>query len=143
MDKNQICDTLSRCPWYELIERDIFQISRRICGIDPDYFVVFNRRSGKYEVHNSGNVGGTYCFTVPYGELDARTLDYCRETLVSRDIALRIEAHNEKLRRSKKRARDSMVADHVEELCDRMAYAVEEDQLHAGYRKNHMIRGEK
>ena len=141
MDRNKIRDTLSRRPWYELIERDVFQISRRICEIDPDYFIVFNCRSGKYEVHNTGNIGGTYCFTVPYDELDARTLNYCRETLVSRDVAARIEAHNERLLRSKKRTRDNMVSYCAEEFGDRMAYAVEEDQLHAGYQRSHMIGG--
>lgn len=62
------------------IESDVYNISKRIKVIDKDYYVVFNTLTKKFEIHNSSQLGSTYCLTLPYSELDKRTLDYIHKT---------------------------------------------------------------
>lgn len=71
-------------PHHELVECDLHDISRRIREYDPTYFLMRNNRTGKVEVHNTENLGNTYCFTNPFDELDARLLERVRETDIQR-----------------------------------------------------------
>lgn len=75
---------------YYLIENDVYFISQRIKEIDKSYFIVFNCEKNKFEVHALGQMGGTYCFTLPFDMLDARTLDYTLKTR-SQNLAKLIE----------------------------------------------------
>lgn len=76
---------------YERIDGDLFDISSRIKEIDEDYFLLRDRKSGKVEVHCSGQKGSTYCLTVPYKELDDRTIDFVRSTRRERLDSLLLE----------------------------------------------------
>ncbi|HEY8443798.1 MAG TPA: hypothetical protein VIL24_03260 [Clostridia bacterium] len=62
------------------IEKDLYDIADRLKAIDSGYFVVYDTERKKYEVHNTNNIGNTYCLTVPYGCLDARTIDFVNKT---------------------------------------------------------------
>lgn len=62
------------------IENDVFDIAHRLKSIDSGYFVVYDTVRQKYEVHNTGNIGNTYCLTVPYKSLDARVVDLVNKT---------------------------------------------------------------
>ena len=53
---------------------DVFNISKRIKNIDRDYFVLYDTSKQKFEIHNSNQIGSSYCLTIPYDELDERTL---------------------------------------------------------------------
>lgn len=55
-------------------------IAQRIKEIDAQYFIVFNIKKQKFEVHHLGQIDGTYCFTIPYKVLDERTLFYTLKT---------------------------------------------------------------
>lgn len=55
-------------------------IAQRIKDIDARYFIVFNIKKQKYEVHSLGQAGGSYCFTIPFDTLDERTLFMTRKT---------------------------------------------------------------
>ena len=58
------------------IFNDVYEISKRISYIDKDYYVVYDTSKQKFEIHNSNQIGGSYCLTLPYNELDERTLKY-------------------------------------------------------------------
>ena len=62
------------------IERDVYNISKRVMYIDKDYYVVYNTSTSKFEIHNNSQIGSTYCLTLPFNELDTRTLDYIYQT---------------------------------------------------------------
>lgn len=62
------------------IRGDVFDVSDRLKSIDDGYFVVYDKRSARYEVHNTGQGKDTFCFVVPYKNLDSRTVDYCLKT---------------------------------------------------------------
>lgn len=137
--KERIKDSLERRPYHELIEDDLYRITSRIRKIDDGYFILRHTLSGRYEVHNTNNIGSTYCFIVPYDSLDKRTLTYCRETAVERDIAEIIERQNQRLEESNKRSQQSEIEDRAKYVSEMEAFAVDEDQLHEGYRSTHYI----
>ena len=91
------------------IDHDLFGISDRIKDIEDEYFILFDLDRGKYEVHSKANPKDTYCFTVPYKELDARVLEYCRKTHIAnnkelmKDLNKQAELH---MKHQKKRRTD-------------------------------------
>ena len=62
------------------IFNDVYEISKRIKYIDKDYYVVYDTSKQKFEIHNSNQIGNSYCLTVPYKELDERTLKLVRSS---------------------------------------------------------------
>lgn len=62
------------------IYNDVYNIAKRIKEIDRYYYLVLNTSKNKFEVHNSNQQGSTYCLTLPFNELDERTLNYINKT---------------------------------------------------------------
>lgn len=62
------------------ITDDVYFIASRLREIDPTYYVVYDRRKRRYEVHSDGQRGSSLCFIVPFAQLDARTVDYAART---------------------------------------------------------------
>ena len=114
-------------PWLKHINGDVFDISRRIRHIDSGYFIVWNARRSKFEVHNVDTYPNTYELTVPYSELDSRTLDFCMETRVANaeKILKQLEADNRKLEETAKRDRRNMIEDRAIELAHDLRRATE------------------
>lgn len=56
------------------INNDVYDVVKRIKEIDEDYFVLYNINKGVYEL-NHKNQENTYCLTIPYDELDSRTIE--------------------------------------------------------------------
>lgn len=83
---------------YLKIEDDVYYISNRLKEIDEKYVILYNLDKKVYEVHISGE-RDSYCFTVPYSELDERTLFYALKSASSRrdEIIKEIEENNQKL----------------------------------------------
>lgn len=80
------------------VESDLFDIARRLKEIDAGYFILCKR--GRFEVHNRGDEP-TYCLTVPWSELDARTVELVRKTRAERaaELFAELERDNERARR--------------------------------------------
>jgi hypothetical protein len=126
------------------VKGDLYDIARRIKSIEKGYFIVFNKRAKKFEVHSTWNVGNTYCFTVPYSRLDYRTIELCKETNLAihgDQIEKRIESDNAKLERKMEKEYRAYLDDAGFETADRVAFAVDEDDLHKGYTKTHHMGG--
>ena len=64
------------------IETDVFFITQRIKEIDANYFINFNTKTKKFEVHHKEQFGNTFCLSVPYDALDERTLELVRKTKI-------------------------------------------------------------
>ena len=93
------------------IYEDVFDITKRLKEIDRNYFVVFNTKKQKFEVHNKSQKN-TYCLSVPYNTLDIRTIFL---TLKSRrenidKILEEIDVNNQKLEQENNRK--------IKDLCD-------------------------
>ncbi len=56
------------------IESDVFDIVKRVKDIDDGYYIIFNLKSQKYELHNYKQLN-TYCFSYPFANLDCRFLE--------------------------------------------------------------------
>ena len=57
------------------IESDVFDIVNRIKEIDDGYYIVYNLKTGKFELHNSNQLISSYCLTIPYTEIDEKILN--------------------------------------------------------------------
>jgi len=101
--ENKIKDLFTNSKYFLLIEKDLYNISGRLKEIDKGYFIVYNTKKEKYEIHNAFNKRGTYCFTSPYKSLDNRTYDYCLKTRIENSDKLirEMEKQNENKEKQK------------------------------------------
>lgn len=99
---------------------DVYNITGRLKEIDRDYFVMFNRRTQKFEVHINGQWCTLGC-ELPFDELDARTLLYVREHHASRMAALMAEM--DKAEAAQEAARARRMEDLHERAFEGMRYA--------------------
>lgn len=80
MTRREAEDRIARSPYRRIIKSSVHNIPERLADYDDSFFVVWNNMSGKYEVHSRDNGdGSTYCMTIPYKELDARTLELVKK----------------------------------------------------------------
>jgi len=111
-----------RSKYYKIIERHISRVPAKLKELDEGYFVLFNARTKKFEVHNSKQRQSTYSFEVPFDELDYRTVRYARETAVHRgdEIVAKIEESEKR----KEDESDKKYADMFEEKATDLAEAL-------------------
>lgn len=84
---NEIHDRLQGKSFLFALESNIYDIPKRLEEIDSDLFVCLNKITQRFEVHSLANRGTTYCFSVPYDELDVRTIEvFRRSNLKTRSI---------------------------------------------------------
>lgn len=62
------------------ITSDCLDISNRLKSIDNSYYIVFDTKKQKYEVHSKDQVLESYCFTSPYNSLDERLIYFALKT---------------------------------------------------------------
>lgn len=86
-------------PYFTEVTTNVYLIPERLREIDPGYFVVRNHRKKSFEIHHRLQPHTTYCLTVPYKELDCRTLRLVRKTAVSNldKLLAQMDCDNEKL----------------------------------------------
>lgn len=85
---------------------NVYDIPVRLKEVNRDFFVMFNTRNQKYEIHDASQPYDTYACTLPYDELDARALVYVREFSRERTehLAEEIDRYNDELDRREKAA---------------------------------------
>ena len=78
------------------VECDTFFIAKRLKDIDQSYEVYYNLSTQSYEVHSTEQAFNSYCFKVPYPNLDERAIVYAQRTrMANRDkIIAEIERDN-------------------------------------------------
>lgn len=64
----------------KIMNSDVYNICNRVKDIDKNYYIVFNTSNSKFELHNTSQLGSSYCLTVPYDNLDVRLLNYIHKT---------------------------------------------------------------
>lgn len=107
---------MRQLPWYkEIVTTSVTSIPERLKEYDKSFFVVYNHQSHKFEVHSTDNLFDTYCFTVPFNELDSRTIDLVKKNDTknkgAREIEKEINDHNDKIEREKKKAQKNWIED--------------------------------
>lgn len=63
-----------------LLENDPYYISSRIKEVDESYFIVYSKKRNVFELHSSRQPFSTYALTIPYDQLDERTIFLARKT---------------------------------------------------------------
>lgn len=88
-----------------LIKNDVFNVANRLKSIDKNYFVIYNSNRQKYEVHYKRS-GNTYELTVPYDQLDARTIKLVHTSKVEnqKQIFENLEKQNALFEQANKKA---------------------------------------
>lgn len=101
--------------WLKRIYSDPFDICDRLKSINEGYFVVFNTKRNRYEVHNFFQAD-TFCFVVPYSQLDSRTVDYCLKTQRKNADAIfaEVDKVNAELQKESEKTRREETAEKLE-----------------------------
>ena len=96
----------------------MFDIAARLKSVDRNYRLYFNKLSNRYEVHNILQRPSTLAFVVPYGELDARTVEYARFSRVqnAEKVFRDIEENNERLAKEAQERNINTLLKGLEEL---------------------------
>lgn len=83
----------------EVITSSTCNIPQRLRQIDKGYFLVRNHSTKQFEVHHREQIGNTFCLSIPFNELDERTLQRVRETRTEyiRNIIAEMDRKNEKI----------------------------------------------
>lgn len=82
------------------VKTNVYYIPERLKELDPGYFVIRNHKKQTFEVHHRDQPYTTYCLTVPYEELDVRTVELVQKTSrknLDRLIS-EMDNHNQKLK---------------------------------------------
>jgi len=106
-------------------------IPQRLKEIDPDYFVMFNTLTQRFEVHDSRQPFSTLACVLPFDGLDERAIRHVREHRVEHlaDIVDGIERHNDRLERQAERDFLSRAADRTREALTYLSHTDKTDQL--------------
>ena len=83
----------------EMITNDVFDIAKRIKEIDDDYFVVYDKKLCRFEVHNKRQKPDTLSLVLPYDRLDCRAIDKVLSTRTQHIVKLldELDKQNEQL----------------------------------------------
>ncbi len=86
------------------IVNDVMGIVRRLKNIDRDYFVVWNKKNDRYEIHNC-RCEPTLVLVLPYPQLDSRAITYVQSTRIEnmQEFIVQMDEYNHKLEESKNR----------------------------------------
>jgi light-regulated signal transduction histidine kinase (bacteriophytochrome) len=83
------------------ITNDVFDIAKRIKELDAGYEIFYMTTKNRFEVYKEGE----RMSVLPFDKLDARTVEYLRETRIENQQRLleKIDRHNEMLRQNAER----------------------------------------
>ena len=101
-----------------MITNDVFDIAKRIKEIDEDYFVVYDTKLCRFEVHNKRQKPDTLSLVLPYDTLDCRAIDKVLSTrteYIAKRLA-EIDEYNQKLQISQAKQMDKKRLDECREI---------------------------
>ena len=95
----------------------VLDIPARLKAINPNWFVMLNTRTQRFEIHDAAQPEGTLCCALPFDALDARAVEYARRYHVSRlrETAREIDEYNERLAEAAQRDHLARAADRTRE----------------------------
>ena len=83
------------------ITHDVFNIVNRLKTINKNYFVMYNLKLKKFEIHNK-KYKNTLCLTLPYSSLDCRAITYVLKSEQVEERIREIEENNLKIKLAEK-----------------------------------------
>lgn len=96
------------------IDTDCMFITNRLREIDSSYFVVFNSKQNRYEVHSKRQAENTFCVGLPFSQLDERTITFVLKTRIENieKIIENIEKENKKIEKQNQ----NMIFEKIQEV---------------------------
>jgi hypothetical protein len=117
--RHQVELRIENRPHLKPIFSHVFDIPKRVYEYDNSFFVVFNTRNQRYEVHSLDYPGeDTISVTVPYKNLDERTLRHIYRNDIrvhGMEIFRRLELAEEKEEKRKERETKNFTEDFARE----------------------------
>jgi len=118
-DKRAIEDRLKGKPHLIPMYTHVYNIPERLRQNDPNLFVVYNSKTGRFEVHSLANIGNSLSLNVPFRELDARTEEFVKKYDLKRHgrkIFREIDERNEEVSRRARKQRSNDIRGLADEL---------------------------
>ena len=100
-----------------LIKNDVFNIVNRLKQINKNYYILFNKKTTKFEVHFK-NLKNTLQLVLPFKFLDKRTVDLVQKSRVEnkQKLLLEMEQNNIKIEQNKNKKLTDEVTFKVNEM---------------------------
>lgn len=78
------------------LKNTVFNLNNRLKKQDKSYYITFNTKLNRYEVHSSKQKS-SFCFAVPYNQLDSRVISYAQKTSVKNltQFIQEVQQHNQ------------------------------------------------
>ena len=94
---------------------DVFFIEKRLKEISKDYYILFNLKTQKFEIHSKSQTSDSLCLVVPYEVLDERTITLVNKTKIEnmKKIIEEIDSNNEKVKKEKVRTIKNELLDFI------------------------------
>lgn len=105
-------------PYLKEIKTNVFHIPERLKEYDPELLIVRNMRKHRFEIHSNEQKGNTHVMTIPFNELDTRTLTHVRNhDLRTRGIKIieEMDKHNKDIEVRQEKEYKNWVKDVVKE----------------------------
>lgn len=103
----QVLLKIEKKPELKPVFTNTYDIPRRIKDYDSSFFVVFNTKKQRFEIHSlEYPEGQTLSCTIPYTELDERAIQHLWKNDIrvhGKEIFRRLEANEEKARTRKEK----------------------------------------
>lgn len=112
--ERRVLETVQNRPRLIPLFDHALEIPQRLYQYDQRLFICFNRHTQRYEVHSLDQEGDSFCVTLPYKDLDARTLRWLWKNDVrmhGKAIFNRIEKSEEDFKKSKDRQFHNWIED--------------------------------
>ena len=105
------------------IKNDLFFMAERLKEIDDGYFIAFNTKTSKFEIHNSKQPYSTFCLLVPNNKLNPSLIEYVRKTRSENQKKLikEMEEANQKLENHNKK----QILDEAEQKFEELLFSKE------------------
>ncbi len=84
------------------MENDVFHITKHMKSIQKTYFVCYNLTTKKYEVHNSAHKTNTFCYSIPFKQLDRRAITHMlkQSKKSNQQLFHEVEENNQKIQKN-------------------------------------------
>lgn len=79
------------------INENVFDITSRLKQINPNFFIMYNLNTKKFELHDNSYGALSYILSFPYDVLDGRAIDYVKKNFNKEIDYDEVDKYNKKI----------------------------------------------
>lgn len=80
-----------------IINENVFNITSRLKQINPNFFIMYNLNTKKFELHDNNYGALSYILSFPYNTLDGRAIDYVKKNFNKEIDYDEVDKYNKKI----------------------------------------------